>query len=199
MTNVNNLMINLFKKPKEIKKLLNENFPEFMKYCEEHEIPSIVHKMILMYVVEKEIIENNLLKIFAGVGIKNIKIIKEILLKRFSWTEEQISEYINKNFGYFLSKDLEDEQEDINLLNLVFEDLSRIKNINLSNIRFKGLGTYKDVYICEDNKGKSVIIKIGKPRYCKTVPFMHEFMYPMFHKKIGNLEIEFTRLGRKNM
>ena len=69
----------------------------------------------------------------------------------------------------------------------------------MSNIRFKGLGTYKDVYICEDNKGKSVIIKIGKPRYCKTVPFMHEFMYPMFHTKIGNLEIEFTRLGRKNI
>ena len=199
MVNVNNLMINLFKKPKEIKKLLNENFPEFMKYCEEHEIPCALFMTILYTTVTKENIENNLLKILPIVGIKNIKQLEKILLKRCSWTKEQISEYINKNFGYFLSKDLENKAEDINLANLVFEDLARIKEINLSEIKYNSSGHFKDVYICEDNKGKSVIIKIGKPRYCKTVPFMTEFMYPIFNNKIGNIEIEFTRLGRKNI
>lgn len=193
------LIQKILNNPKEIKKLLNENFPEFMKYCEKRKIPCALFMTILYTTVTKENIENNLLKILPIVGIKNIKQLEKILLKRCSWTKEQISEYINKNFGYFLSKDLENKAEDINLANLVFEDLARIKEINLSEIKYNSSGHFKDVYICEDNKGKSVIIKIGKPRYCKTVPFMTEFMYPIFNNKIGNIEIEFTRLGRKNI
>ena len=183
----------------KIKKIVNEDFSQFVTYCEKYKIPCALFMIILYKAVTKENIENNLSKIFPIVGIKNIKQIEKILLEKCSWTKEQISEYINKNFGYFLSKDLENKAEDIDLANLVFEDLARIKKINLSEIKYNSSGHFKDVYICEDNKGKSVIIKIGKQRYCKTVPFMSEFMYPIFNNKIGNIEIEFTRLGRKNI
>ena len=140
--------------------------------------------------------EKRLKDLFALAGIKRMKLLIKLLIDKNIIEENDLRDFINKNFAYFISDEMLNDEKAIDAMNLVFEEVHNKRGVDFSDIKFLNYGFYKKAYILETENDK-VVIKMGAPREIETIPYTSEALYPVFHRKIiPGFEIEITEFAK---
>lgn len=145
--------------------------------------------------VEEKTIEERLKDLFSVVGIDKMKFLIKLLLNKSIIEEKDLRDFINKNFAYFISGEMRNDEKAIDAMNLVFEEVHNKRGVDFSEIKYLNRGGYKIVYLLETENDK-VIIKMGSPRYVKKILYTSKALYPVFYREINSeFEIEITEFA----
>lgn len=145
--------------------------------------------------VKKMTPEERLKNLFSVSGIDKMKFLIKLLLNKSIIEEKDLRDFINKNFAYFISGEMRNDEKAIDAMNLVFEEVHNKRGVDFLDIKFLNDGFYKEAYILETENDK-VVIKMGAPREIETIPYTSEALYPVFHRKINpGFEIEITEFA----
>ena len=99
--------------------------------------------------VEEKTIEERLKDLFSVVGIDKMKFLIKLLLNKSIIEEKDLRDFINKNFAYFISGEMRNDEKAIDAMNLVFEEVHNKRGVDFSEIKYLNRGGYKIVYLLE--------------------------------------------------
>ena len=108
--------------------------------------------------VEEKTIEERLKDLFSVVGIDKMKFLIKLLLNKSIIEEKDLRDFINKNFAYFISGEMRNDEKAINAMNLVFEEVHNKRGVDFSEIKYLDRGGYKIVYLLETENDKVIIV-----------------------------------------